>query len=86
MALPKYAYKTKRNDGSMAKARGTAQPVKNPTGRLVVTDTGSHPNANVAQVVHWLPADGTEWECPKCGEWFRRDEDRRRVPWRQVIA
>jgi hypothetical protein len=64
-----------RRTSTTNQARGATKPPANPTGRLVITAGG---------VVHWLPKEGTVWDCPECGSRFVRDEDRRGEPWRVI--
>jgi hypothetical protein len=64
----------RRRTSTTNQARGATKPPANPTGRLVISAGG---------VVHWLPAEGTVWDC-ECGSRFVRDEDRRGEPWRVI--
>lgn len=65
-----------------SRAYGKVPTPSGMTGRLVEPDKKGKLGEMMS--VHWCPADGVEWECRHCGEWFRRDEDRRDEPWRRV--
>lgn len=64
--------------------RATGQPTRDTTRNQ--NDKGNEPRFMESKsgdgvVVHWMPKEGEEWECPKCGRWFLKVDGKWTEPW-----
>lgn len=60
--------------GSTPTTRNIPKP-KAENSRLMESTSGD------GMVVHWMPKDEPEWQCPKCNRWFLKVDGKWTEPW-----